>query len=134
MDAAPLIGSRLSVLTKSQIGYEGVMCNLDIASLTPAALSAAGASQSDAAAIVVGIRGVLATSAGADAPEVRRERARKLFFFSRSPSPPCAPPPLNPHRLSRPPALAPPVQGRPGATPPLDRAHPGAQVDVRRLG
>ena len=33
---APLIGSLLSVLTKSQIRYEGVMCNLDIANSTVA--------------------------------------------------------------------------------------------------
>lgn len=35
-DGAPLIGSLLSVTTKSNIRYEGVMCNLDIAASTVA--------------------------------------------------------------------------------------------------
>jgi len=33
---APLIGSLLSVTTKSNIRYEGIMCNLDISNSTVA--------------------------------------------------------------------------------------------------
>ena len=51
---------------------------MSLHALTPDALAAAGASPADAAAISRGVEGVLRTSGGAGAPEVRREGGKRM--------------------------------------------------------